>query len=170
MRRAWRCSTRSSSARAGVALHFQTSRPERNCIATRASRCRRRRCRGARAADAILLGAMGLPAVRYPDGTEVAPQLDFRERFQLYAGVRPIRVLRGRAHAARRSARARRSIASSSASRRKGLFAARKLSRREGRRGLDTMRISRVVSERLFDVRVRARAPAPRAGTAGAVA
>src|SRR5262252_3004151 len=35
----------------------------------------------ARSADAILLGAMGLPAVRYPDGTEVAPQLDFRERF-----------------------------------------------------------------------------------------
>ena len=38
---------------------------------------------------------MGLPDVRYPDGTEVAPHLDFRDRFELYAGVRPIRVLPG---------------------------------------------------------------------------
>ena len=38
---------------------------------------------GAEAADAILLGAMGLPDVRYPDGTEVAPHLDFRDRFEL---------------------------------------------------------------------------------------
>jgi 3-isopropylmalate dehydrogenase len=27
-------------------------------------------------ADAILFGAMGLPDIRYPDGTEIAPQLD----------------------------------------------------------------------------------------------
>ena len=27
------------------------------------------------AADAILFGAMGLPEVRYPDGTEIAPHL-----------------------------------------------------------------------------------------------
>lgn len=51
--------------------------------------------RGAEQADAILLGAMGLPEVRYPDGTEVAPHLDFRQRFGLYAGIRPIRVLPG---------------------------------------------------------------------------
>ena len=49
----------------------------------------------AESADAILLGAMGLPDVRYPNGTEVAPHLDFRERFELYAGVRPVRVLPG---------------------------------------------------------------------------
>jgi isocitrate/isopropylmalate dehydrogenase len=30
----------------------------------------------ARAADAILLAAMGLPDVRYPDGTEITPQID----------------------------------------------------------------------------------------------
>lgn len=29
----------------------------------------------ARAADAILLSAMGLPNVRYPDGTEISPQI-----------------------------------------------------------------------------------------------
>ncbi len=46
-------------------------------------------------ADAILLGAMGLPDIRYQDGTEIAPQLDIRDHFQLYAGVRPIRTLPG---------------------------------------------------------------------------
>ena len=45
-----------------------------------------------RRADAILLGAMGLPDVRWPNGTEMAPQLDLREQLDLYAGVRPIRL------------------------------------------------------------------------------
>ncbi len=44
------------------------------------------------ASDAILLGAMGLPDVRYPNGKEIAPQLDLREQLQLYGGVRPIRL------------------------------------------------------------------------------
>jgi 3-isopropylmalate dehydrogenase len=39
---------------------------------------------------AILLGAMGLPGVRYADGVEIAPQLDLRERLDLYEGLRPI--------------------------------------------------------------------------------
>jgi 3-isopropylmalate dehydrogenase len=43
-------------------------------------------------ADAILLGAMGLPNVRWPDGREMAPQLDLRERLDLYCGLRPIRL------------------------------------------------------------------------------
>jgi len=46
-------------------------------------------------ADAILFGAMGLPDVRYPDGTEIAPQLDLRKHLELYAGVRPIRAIPG---------------------------------------------------------------------------
>jgi len=46
-------------------------------------------------ADAILLGAMGLPDVRYPDGTEISPQLDLRFDLELYAGVRPVRALPG---------------------------------------------------------------------------
>jgi 3-isopropylmalate dehydrogenase len=40
--------------------------------------------------DAILLGAMGLPDVRWPGGVEMTPQLDLRERLGLYNGVRPI--------------------------------------------------------------------------------
>ena len=43
-------------------------------------------------ADAILLAAMGLPDVRYPDGTEISPQIDLRKAFNLFAGVRPVKV------------------------------------------------------------------------------
>ena len=46
-------------------------------------------------ADAIYLCAMGLPDVRYPDGTEVGPQHDLRKRLQLYAGIRPCRTMPG---------------------------------------------------------------------------
>jgi 3-isopropylmalate dehydrogenase len=46
-------------------------------------------------ADAILFGAMGWPDIRYPDGTEIAPQLDMRVHLDLYAGVRPIRAIPG---------------------------------------------------------------------------
>ncbi len=49
----------------------------------------------ARNADAILLGAMGLPHIRYPDGTEIAPQIDLRGLLGLYAGVRPARKVKG---------------------------------------------------------------------------
>ncbi len=40
--------------------------------------------------DAILLGAMGLPDVRWPSGVEMVPQIDLREKLDLYCGVRPI--------------------------------------------------------------------------------
>ncbi len=49
----------------------------------------------ARNADAMLFGAMGWPSIRYPDGTEIAPQLDLRFRLELYAGVRPVRAIPG---------------------------------------------------------------------------
>jgi 3-isopropylmalate dehydrogenase len=48
-----------------------------------------------RSADAILFGAMGWPDIRYPDGTEIIPQLDLRMALGLYAGVRPIRWFPG---------------------------------------------------------------------------
>ena len=44
------------------------------------------------AADAIFLGAIGLPAIRHPDGTEISPHLRLRDRFGLYAGVRPVKA------------------------------------------------------------------------------
>lgn len=49
----------------------------------------------ARAADAILLSAMGLPDVRYDDGTEISPQIDLRKALTLFAGVRPVTVRKG---------------------------------------------------------------------------
>ena len=48
-----------------------------------------------RQADAVLLGAMGLPSIRWPDGRELTPQIDLRERLDLYAGLRPIRLYHG---------------------------------------------------------------------------
>ena len=42
-----------------------------------------------READAVLLGAMGLPSVRWPDGRELTPQIDLREQLDLYAGSAP---------------------------------------------------------------------------------
>ncbi len=46
-------------------------------------------------ADAILLGACGQPSVRYPDNTEIMPQVELRFHFDLYAGVRPARLIPG---------------------------------------------------------------------------
>lgn len=46
-------------------------------------------------ADAILLGAMGLPDVRKADGTEIAPQIDIREHYQLFASLRPAQLFAG---------------------------------------------------------------------------
>lgn len=117
----------------------------------------------ARAADAILLGAMGLPSVRYPDGTEVAPQIDFRERFQLYAGVRPIRALPGTPTplADPRASAIDFVLVREST---EGLFASRTMSRREGDVVLDTLRISRDVTERLCDFAFDPRASGARPG------
>jgi len=43
-------------------------------------------------ADAIFLGAIGLPSVRHADGTEISPHLRLRDRYQLYGGVRPVKA------------------------------------------------------------------------------
>jgi 3-isopropylmalate dehydrogenase len=45
--------------------------------------------------DAILFGSAGLPDIRFPDGTEILPQLTLRFTLDLYAGVRPIRKYTG---------------------------------------------------------------------------
>lgn len=43
-------------------------------------------------ADAIFLGAIGLPSVRQKDGTEISPHLRLRDKYGLYAGVRPVKA------------------------------------------------------------------------------
>ena len=100
--------------------------------------------------DAVLLGAMGLPDVRRPNGVEMAPQLDLREHFDLYAGVRPIFLfhpddspLRPEKAGAIDMVIVREST--------EGLFSARKgASSPADPEARDTMRITRRTSERLF--------------------
>ena len=109
----------------------------------------------ARAADAILLGAMGLPGVRYADGTEIAPQLDLRFRLGLYAGVRPVRALPGGARPLGdpRGADIDLVIVREST---EGLFASRgKGVVEDDRIARDTMVITRETCERLFDASFR---------------
>jgi 3-isopropylmalate dehydrogenase len=48
-----------------------------------------------RRGDAVLLGAMGDPSVRKPDGTELTPQVTLRVVLDLYAGVRPCKLYPG---------------------------------------------------------------------------
>jgi len=52
---------------------------------------------GCEAADAMLLGAAGLPDARHPDGREAGSDAMFRLRFglDLYAGIRPVRLYAG---------------------------------------------------------------------------
>ncbi len=103
----------------------------------------------ARRASAILLSAMGLPDIRYPDGTEISPQIDIRKRLDLFAGVRPVRV-----HAAALSPLTipdgkeidfvliREST--------EGLFYTQGTGEVEENEARETMRITREVSEKLF--------------------
>jgi len=46
-------------------------------------------------ADATLFGAAGWPDIRDQNGVEIAPQIDIREHFSLFAGLRPIRLWPG---------------------------------------------------------------------------
>lgn len=105
----------------------------------------------ARTADAILFGAMGWPEIRYPDGTEIAPQLDLRFRLELFAGVRPIRAIPG-VGAALKDARAEAIDLVLLRESTEGLFHARGKTRMQGDDAAeDTMRITRAVTERLSD-------------------
>jgi len=102
-------------------------------------------------ADAILLGAMGLPQIRYSDGREIAPQLDLRERLQLYAGLRPIKAIPGipRILADPRAEALDLVIVREST---EGLFSYRNTGEEvDDRIARDTMVITRPVCERLFD-------------------
>ena len=105
----------------------------------------------ARQADAILFGAMGLPDVRFPDGTEIAPHLTMRTEFGLYAGVRPVKAY---PNVPSPLADPRASTIDLVILREctEGLFASRgKGEVIEDREARDTMVITRATSERLFD-------------------
>ena len=106
-------------------------------------------------ADGVLLGAMGLPDVRYPDGTEIIPQIELRMIFGLYAGVRPIRLLAG-APTPLGDARARDIDFVLIRESTEGLFAHMKDGTVEGDAvAEDRLVITRTTSERLFDFSFR---------------
>lgn len=104
-----------------------------------------------RRADAILLAAMGLPSVRYRDGTEIAPQIELRFDLGLYAGVRPVKTIPGvsRILADPRAESLDFVLVREST---EGLFATRgKGAVVNNLAATETMVITRSVSERLFD-------------------
>jgi len=103
-----------------------------------------------RQADAILFGAAGLPEVRYPDGREIVPQIELRERLELYAGVRPARSFPGALNPLkdpRASALDFVLVREST----EGLFASRDHTEREGDAwAKDFLLVTRPACERLF--------------------
>jgi 3-isopropylmalate dehydrogenase len=124
----------------------------------------------ARAADAILFGAMGWPEIRYPDGTEIAPQLDLRVELGLYAGVRPARAIPG-VPLALADARARRIDLVVVRESTEGLFASRGkgVIDDDDREARDTMVITRAGSERVHDFAFRLAQRRQRRGRPGLV-
>ncbi|MGH6816336.1 MAG: isocitrate/isopropylmalate dehydrogenase family protein [Hyphomicrobiaceae bacterium] len=135
----------------GISLSFETHRAGAWCYRDTGEALPASTMAAARAADAILLGAMGWPEIRYADGTEIAPQLDLRFELELYAGVRPVRTIPALAPVlADPRARAldfvliRESTEGLFVSRGKGVVV-------EDREARDTLLITRAVSERVFD-------------------
>jgi 3-isopropylmalate dehydrogenase len=117
-------------------------------------------------ADATLLGAMGLPDVRLPDGTEITPQIDIRERYGLVASVRPSVMLPGInpvLHASRIDLVTVRECT-------EGLFAGRHDPRSaDPDVEHDRMTVTRATSETLFGIAFALAARRRRAGGAGRV-
>jgi 3-isopropylmalate dehydrogenase len=102
-----------------------------------------------READAVLLGAMGLPSVRWPDGRELTPQIDLRERLDLYAGLRPIRLYHAQDTPLKRYGAGEIDMVIVRENC-EGLFAARLIqSDPAGDEGRDVMRITRRGAERI---------------------
>jgi 3-isopropylmalate dehydrogenase len=124
-------------AGAGEFLKSGTPLPEKTLVA----------CRDA---DAILLGAMGLPNVRWPDGREMAPQIDLREQLDLYCGLRPIYLYHPADCPLKRYQAGEIDLAIVRENT-EGLFSSRQLHTPPGATTVeDILRITRKSSERLF--------------------
>jgi len=100
--------------------------------------------------DAILLGAMGLPDIRWPEGVEMTPQIDIREKLDLYCGLRPIRLYH-ELHTPLKKYKAGEIDFVIVRESTEGLFSTRLLKHPpDAHEVTDTMRITRQGSERLF--------------------
>ncbi|MDH3231464.1 MAG: isocitrate/isopropylmalate family dehydrogenase, partial [Alphaproteobacteria bacterium] len=153
----------------GFALEFDWLPAGARCYAKTGAALPEASMAAARAADAILLAAMGLPDIRYPDGTEISPQIELRMALGLYAGVRPVRAIPGIA-AALADPRAHALDFVIIRESTEGLFASHGKGEVIGdREARDTMVITRGVSERLFDFAFRLGAKRRRQGHAGRV-
>lgn len=107
--------------------------------------------RAIESADATLMGPMGLPDVRYPDGREIVPYLELRERLGLFAGLRPIQSIDGlpAVLTAKGAARIDFVIIRETT---EGLFATRKTMHDMSADAVeDTLRVSRAAAERVID-------------------
>lgn len=160
---------RVACGRVGVALALEEHPAGAACYRATGAALPAATMTACRAADAILLGAMGDPAIRYEDGTEIAPQLDLRTELALYAGVRPARAIAGLpvALADPRAAALDFVLLREST---EGLFAERKLGRVENdARAIDRLVITRATSERLFEAAFRIAEARRRRGLPGRV-
>ncbi len=98
--------------------------------------------------EVILLGAMGLPGVRWPNGNEMVPQIDLRDKLDTYFGLRPIKLYHPEDSPLRRPGAIDFAIVRENC---EGLFASRKQTfDLDGPEVRDTLLITRIGSERLF--------------------
>lgn len=133
---------------AGVGFAFKTLPAGAGCYRDTGEALPEASLEAAREADAILLSAMGLPDVRYPDGTEISPQIALRMAFGLYAGVRPVRTIAG-APGPLAGAPALDFVIIREST--EGLFASHGRGQVEADRARETLEITRATSEKLFD-------------------
>jgi len=154
--------------RHGIGLAFEELRAGAFCYRDTGTAMSEETFDKAAKADAILLGAMGWPEIRTPDGTEIAPQLDLRFRLDLYAGVRPFRALPG-VPLALADPRARDIDLVILRESTEGLFFSRDRGTVTPEMAEETLRITRRTTERLarfaFDLARRRAARRGRAGT-----
>ncbi|MEM9436724.1 MAG: isocitrate/isopropylmalate family dehydrogenase [Pseudomonadota bacterium] len=117
----------------------------------------------ARASEAILLSAMGLPHIRYPDGTEITPQIDIRMELDLYAGVRPVRIVPGQPSPLKIAETKSLDFVLIREST-EGLFFTKGAGEVSADDARETLRITRSVSEQLFEFSFRLAAQRKAAG------
>jgi 3-isopropylmalate dehydrogenase len=93
---------------------------------------------------------MGIPSVRWPTGTEMAPQIDIREELDLYGGVRPIKLYNA-AHSPLKPERSKGIDFVIYRENTEGLFASRKETYLPNATEVrDTMLVTRKGSDRVF--------------------
>ncbi|MEM1236867.1 MAG: isocitrate/isopropylmalate family dehydrogenase [Pseudomonadota bacterium] len=147
----------------GYSLAFETLPAGAQCYADTGHALPPASLERARAADAILLSAMGLPHIRYQDGTEIVPQIDLRIELELYAGVRPVRIVPGQPSPLKISETEAIDFVLVREST-EGLFFTKGAGEVTETEARETMRITRATSEKLFEFSFRLAAQRKQSG------